>query len=164
MIFELLGQKPCRIIYKFRQKLISGPETCEIGPKVGNRTCPDLSSSCPGTGIPGSYISCIHFPCRPPARRPTSAGSPPGETVDLQTADSQASAFQIPNRSPKILDPQSVDPQGVDSQVSVCQDLKNRWPDIVDSQSADSQSQSHPNLVLISISVESNPNLNLIPI
>ena len=28
---------------KFRQKPYFEPETCEIGPKVGNRTCPDLS-------------------------------------------------------------------------------------------------------------------------
>ena len=37
MIFELLRQKPCRIIYKFRQKVSFGPEAYEIGPKVGNR-------------------------------------------------------------------------------------------------------------------------------
>ena len=43
MIFELLRQKWCRIMYKFRQNTISGPETCQIGQKVGNRTCPDLS-------------------------------------------------------------------------------------------------------------------------
>ena len=42
VFFELLQQKPCRIIHKFRQKLILEPETCEIGPEVGNRTCPDL--------------------------------------------------------------------------------------------------------------------------
>ena len=40
--FELLRQKPCIIINKFRQKYNFGPETCEIKPKVGNRTCPDL--------------------------------------------------------------------------------------------------------------------------
>ena len=42
VIFELLQQKWCRIIYKFRQNIILGPETCEIRPTVGNRTCPDL--------------------------------------------------------------------------------------------------------------------------
>ena len=42
MIFELLQQKPRRIMYKFRQNTIFRPETCEIRPKVGNRTCPDL--------------------------------------------------------------------------------------------------------------------------
>ena len=26
----------------FRQNTILGPETCQIEPKVGNRTCPDL--------------------------------------------------------------------------------------------------------------------------
>ena len=42
VFFELLHAKPCRIIYKFHQNTILGPETCEIGSKVGNRTCPDL--------------------------------------------------------------------------------------------------------------------------
>ena len=42
MFFELILQKPCRIIYKFRQKLSFGPETCEIEPKVVIWTCPDL--------------------------------------------------------------------------------------------------------------------------
>ena len=42
MIFEFLRQKWCRIIMSFRQNTISGPETCQIGPKVWNRTCPDL--------------------------------------------------------------------------------------------------------------------------
>ena len=42
MFFELLRQNPCRIMYKFRQNTIFGSETCEIGSKVGNRTCPDL--------------------------------------------------------------------------------------------------------------------------
>ena len=40
--FELLQQKPCRIIYKFRQNTIFGPETCEIGPTVLIWTCPEL--------------------------------------------------------------------------------------------------------------------------
>ena len=43
LIFKVLRQKWCRIIMKFRQNTISGPETWQIGPKVGNRTCPDLS-------------------------------------------------------------------------------------------------------------------------
>ena len=43
MIFELLRQKWRRIIYKFRQNPISGPETCQIGPKLWLRSCPDLS-------------------------------------------------------------------------------------------------------------------------
>ena len=42
LIFELLRQKWCRIIMLFRQNTIFGPETCQIGPKVWNRTCPDL--------------------------------------------------------------------------------------------------------------------------
>ena len=36
------GKKWCRIIYKFRQNTISGPETCQIGPKLWLRSCPDL--------------------------------------------------------------------------------------------------------------------------
>ena len=43
MIFELLQQKPCRIIYKFRQKPNFGPEACEIQPKVMIWSSPDLS-------------------------------------------------------------------------------------------------------------------------
>merc|ERR1711924_276410 len=43
MFFEFLQQKPCRIIYKFRQKFSFGSETCEIGPKVVIWSCPDLS-------------------------------------------------------------------------------------------------------------------------
>ena len=42
VIFEPLRQKWCRIIMSFRQNTIFGPETCQIGPKVWNRTCPDL--------------------------------------------------------------------------------------------------------------------------
>ena len=42
VIFSFSKKKWCRIIYKFRQNTIFGPETYEIGPKVGNRTCPDL--------------------------------------------------------------------------------------------------------------------------
>ena len=42
MILKLLQKKWCRIIYEFCQNTIFEPETCEIGPKVGNRTCPDL--------------------------------------------------------------------------------------------------------------------------
>ena len=34
VIFEPLQQKPCRTIYRFREKTIFGSETCEIGPKV----------------------------------------------------------------------------------------------------------------------------------
>ena len=34
VFFQLLHTKPCRIIWKFRQNTILGPETCEIGPKV----------------------------------------------------------------------------------------------------------------------------------
>ena len=36
------GKKWCRIIMSFRQNTIFGPETCQIGPKVWDRTCPDL--------------------------------------------------------------------------------------------------------------------------
>ena len=43
VFFELLQQKPCRIIYEFRQNTISGPETCKTGPKLWLRSCPDLS-------------------------------------------------------------------------------------------------------------------------
>ena len=43
LIVELLRQKWCRIIYKFRQKTIFGPETFEIWPKVVIWSCPDLS-------------------------------------------------------------------------------------------------------------------------
>ena len=42
MIFELLQQKWCRIIMSFRQNTISGPETCQIGPKLWLPSCPDL--------------------------------------------------------------------------------------------------------------------------
>ena len=42
MFFELLQQKPCRIIQKFHQKPYFESETCQIGPKVGIWTCPDL--------------------------------------------------------------------------------------------------------------------------
>ena len=35
VFFELLHAKPCRIIWKFPQKLSFEPEMCEIGPKVG---------------------------------------------------------------------------------------------------------------------------------
>ena len=40
VLFELLHAKPGRIIWKLNQKPSFGPEMCEIGPKVGNRTCP----------------------------------------------------------------------------------------------------------------------------
>ena len=43
LIFEFLQQKWCRIIMKFGQNIISGPEMCEIGPKVLIWSCPDLS-------------------------------------------------------------------------------------------------------------------------
>ena len=42
LIFELLQQKWCRIIMSFRQNTISGPETCQIGPKLWLPSCPDL--------------------------------------------------------------------------------------------------------------------------
>ena len=42
VIFQLLQQKGCRIIYKFHQNTISGPETCKIGPKLWLQSCPDL--------------------------------------------------------------------------------------------------------------------------
>ena len=42
LILELLRQIWCRIIMSFRQNTIFGPETCQIGPKVWNQTCPDL--------------------------------------------------------------------------------------------------------------------------
>ena len=45
VFFKFLQQKPCRIIYKFLQntiKFFAPEEMCEIEPKVGNRTCPDL--------------------------------------------------------------------------------------------------------------------------
>ena len=42
VFFELLQQKQCRIIWKFRQKPNFEPKTCKAPPKVGNRTCPDL--------------------------------------------------------------------------------------------------------------------------
>ena len=42
MFFELLQQKPCRIIWTFYQKPYYEPETCKIGPKVVIWTCPDL--------------------------------------------------------------------------------------------------------------------------
>ena len=42
VIFELLQQKWCRIIMSFRQNTISGPETCQIGPKLWLQSCPDL--------------------------------------------------------------------------------------------------------------------------
>ena len=38
VIFELLQQKLCRMIYKFHQKLSFGPETCEIGLKVSTES------------------------------------------------------------------------------------------------------------------------------
>ena len=42
VFFELLQQKWCRIIMSFRQNTISGPETCQIGPKFWLQSCPDL--------------------------------------------------------------------------------------------------------------------------
>ena len=36
------GKKWCRIIRSFRQNTISGPETCQIGPKLWLPSCPDL--------------------------------------------------------------------------------------------------------------------------
>ena len=38
----LLQQKWCRIIMSFRQITISGPETCQIEPKLWLQSCPDL--------------------------------------------------------------------------------------------------------------------------
>ena len=79
MIFELLQQKPCRIIYKFRQNNMLGPETCEIKPTVGNRTCPDL----PRPVLLGKFIifhkiigftkskPMILYPASQPANQPT---------------------------------------------------------------------------------------------
>ena len=43
MIFKLLQQKWCRIIYEFRQNTIFGSEMCEIGPEFVIWSCPDLS-------------------------------------------------------------------------------------------------------------------------
>ena len=43
VFFELLQQKPCRIIYRFNKKTDFGSETCEIGSKVVIWLCPDLS-------------------------------------------------------------------------------------------------------------------------
>ena len=43
VFFELLQQKPCRIIQKVGRKVSFGSEACEIGPKVAIWTCPDLS-------------------------------------------------------------------------------------------------------------------------
>ena len=70
MFFWLLDAKPCRIIWKLHQKVISRPEKCEILPKVGIWTCPsgpkapvegepllkDLSSPGVVQGLPSSGL------------------------------------------------------------------------------------------------------------
>ena len=50
-VYWLLHGKPCRIMWKLYQKLISRPEMSEISWKAGICTCPevqDLSKACPG--------------------------------------------------------------------------------------------------------------------
>ena len=41
-VFGLLDAKPYRTMMKLPPKVIFDPETCEIGPKVGLQSCPDL--------------------------------------------------------------------------------------------------------------------------